>query len=81
MLCFRLAGHAECVRHLLWHGARVDVADIKAQTPLFVATKNRHIDCVCALLEAGADPNGNQNSLCSPAYIAAMDGFADGISV
>lgn len=65
----------------MWHGAKVDIADIKAQTPLFVAIKNRHIDSVRALLEAGANANGNQNSLCSPAYIAAMDGFADGISV
>lgn len=80
-LCFVSAGHSECVRHLLWHGASVDIADIKAQTPLFVAIKNRHIDCVRALLEAGANPDGNQSSLCSPAYIAAMDGFADGISV
>jgi len=66
---------------LLEHGADVNVPDIKAQTPLTMAVKNRHLNCVHALLVAGANPNGDARSLCSPLYIAAMDGFKDILEV
>jgi hypothetical protein len=35
----------ENVRVLLTHGAQIDVADAKKQTPLFVALINQHWDC------------------------------------
>jgi ankyrin repeat protein len=44
-----------------------------------MAVKNRHFECVRALLNAGANPNGDERSLCSPLYIASMDGFTDAI--
>jgi len=63
---------------LLFHyGADVNVPDIKAQTPLTMAVKNQHINCVHTLLVAGANPNGDARSLCSPIYIAAMNGYKD----
>lgn len=75
------AGHSECVRLLVSHGADVNLPDVKAQPPLMMAVKNRHIVCVRELLIAGANPNGDDRSLCSPLYIAAMDGFTDAILV
>ena len=66
---------------LLQDGADVNVPDIKAQTPLTMAVKNRHINCVHALLVAGANPNGDARSLCSPLYIAAMNGFKEILEV
>ena len=71
----------KCVTHLIYQGADIDMADCKAQTPLFVAVKNKHLDCVRALLELGANSNGNVQSLCTPLYIAAMDGFLEGVRV
>jgi len=66
---------------LVHYGADVNVPDIKAQTPLTMAVKNRHIKCVLALLLAGANPNGDARSLCSPMYIAAMNGCKDILEV
>jgi len=74
-------GHFDCLEFLLQHGADVNVPDIKAQTPLTMAVKNRHIKCVHRLLVAGANPNGDARSLCSPLYIAAMNGFKDILEV
>ena len=66
---------------LVQYGADVNVPDIKAQTPLTMAVKNQHIRCVRALLVAGANPNGDARSLCSPLYIAAMNGYKDILEV
>lgn len=76
-----LAGHLDCVRLLVRHGADVNLPDVKAQPPLMMAVKNHHIDCVRELLNNGANPNGDERSLCSPLYIAAMDGFTDALMV
>ena len=76
-----LGGHVDCLELLLQHGANVNVPDIKAQTPLTMAVKNQHINCVHALLVVGANPNGDARSLCSPLYIAAMNGFKDILEV
>jgi len=70
-----LGGFVDCLEMLICHGADLDVPDIKAQTPLMMAVKNQHINCVSALLLAGANPNGDARSLCSPVYIAAMNGY------
>lgn len=74
-------GYVDCVELLVQHGADVNVPDIKAQTPLTMAVKNRHIKCVRALLVSGANPNGDARSLCSPLYIAAMNGCKDILEV
>jgi len=46
-----------------------------------MAVKNQHIQCVRALLVAGANANGDARSLCSPLYIAAMNGYKDILEV
>lgn len=50
---------------------------MKAQTPLFTAVSGKHLDCVVALLKAGADPNGSQYNNCSPVLTAAREGDVD----
>lgn len=50
---------------------------MKAQTPLFTAVSGKHLDCVVALLKAGADPNGSQHNNCSPVLTAAREGDVD----
>lgn len=47
---------------------------MKAQTPLFTAVSGKHLDCVVALLKAGADPNGSMYNNCSPVLTAAREG-------
>ena len=48
---------AACIRFLLRHGARPDVRNAQALTPLFIAAYLGFTDTVEVLLEAGADPN------------------------
>lgn len=50
---------------------------MKAQTPLFTAVSGKHLDCVVALLKAGADPNGSLYNNCSPVLTAAREGDVD----
>ena len=57
--------------------SQVDSLDVKAQTPLFTAVSGKHLDCVAALLKAGADPNGSQYNNCSPLLTAAREGDVD----
>ncbi len=66
---------------LIGHGADVNKSDIKAQTPLFVAIKKHHAGCVWRLLEAGANPEGDSQNLCTPIYVASMEGFYEGLKV
>ena len=76
-----LAGCADSIKVLLEHGAKVDKSDVKAQTPLFVATVNQHWECAKILLEAGADPNGDEKNLCTPLAVMAQRGYYDGIKL
>nr|XP_019955847.1 PREDICTED: ankyrin repeat and SOCS box protein 12-like [Paralichthys olivaceus] len=55
----------------------IDSLDVKAQTPLFTAVSGKHLDCVVALLKAGADPNGSQYNNSSPVLTAAREGDMD----
>ena len=64
---------------MLENGAQVDKVDVKAQTPLFVAMVNQHWECAEALLEAGADPNGNEKNLCTPLAVMAQRGYYEGM--
>ena len=74
-----LAGYKESIKILLENGAQVDKVDVKAQTPLFVAMVNQHWECAEALLEAGADPNGNEKNLCTPLAVMAQRGYYEGM--
>ena len=56
---------------------QIDSLDVKAQTPLFTSVSGKHLDCVVALLKAGADPNGSQYNNCSPVLTAAREGDVD----
>ncbi len=42
---FDAAGSLCAIRVLLSHGANVDLVDVKAQTPLFVALVNQKWEC------------------------------------
>ena len=53
----------------------------QAQTSLFVAVKNRHLRCVQLLLRHNANPNGDLSCLCTPLYVAAMDGNLEVVQV
>ncbi|XP_077993026.1 ankyrin repeat and SOCS box protein 1-like [Glandiceps talaboti] len=67
-------GNKACLECLLKYGCKVDIADMKAQTALYMAVQNNHIECVRTLLKVGANPNGDAGHLCTPLYIAAMRG-------
>ncbi len=61
--------------------AQIFVDLFQAQTSLFVAVKNRHLRCVQLLLHYGANPNGDLSCLCTPLYVAAMDGNLAAVQV
>ena len=75
------AGHKNCAELLIQAGAQIDILDVKAQTPLFVALVGQHWSVARALLEAGADPNGSLKNLCSPLSIMCQRGFLKGITL
>ena len=75
------AGHQNCAELLIQAGAQIDILDVKAQTPLFVALVGQHWSVARALLEAGADPNGSLKNLCSPLSIMCQRGFLKGITL
>jgi ankyrin repeat protein len=49
-------GSATAIRALLRHGAEIDAVDGQGNTPLVNAASRGEVECVRALLEAGADP-------------------------
>jgi len=53
----------------------LEISDIKAQTPLHAAVKYNHVECARALLEAGADPDGNCLNLSAPIHVATRDNY------
>ena len=80
-MLFQTAGHKDAIKFLLENGAQVDKVDVKAQTPLFVAMVNQHWECAQALLETGADPNGNDKNLCTPLAVMSQRGYYEGKAV
>ena len=45
-LTFISVGNAKCVEYMISWGADVDVIDLKGQTPLYVAVKNKHLPVI-----------------------------------
>ena len=43
-----------------------------------MAAVNQHWECAKALLEAGADPNGNEKNLCTPLAVMSQRGYYEG---
>lgn len=56
-----MQGRAETARALLAHGADADGRGVDNQTPLMWACRNKHVETVKLLLEAGANPNASDN--------------------
>ena len=72
-------GHPAMVRLLLAHRADVTAAarnDMKVQ-PLHAAVAARNLECVTAILDAGADPNARQQAGYTPLMGAASAGRDD----
>ena len=66
------SGSPKCVRMLLAAGAKVDAADRIGRTPLAWAASNNNVETAKLLLDAGADPNREDNEGGSP-YAAAYN--------
>ena len=66
------SGSPKCVRMLLAAGAKVEAADRIGRTPLAWAASNNNVETAKLLLDAGADPNREDNEGGSP-YAAAYD--------
>ncbi|XP_025106608.1 ankyrin repeat and SOCS box protein 13-like [Pomacea canaliculata] len=66
-----LAGHTECVRTLLEHGAEVNARNIDGGTPLCDACCNGNLEIIRMLLEQGALVNP-PHTLNSPLHEAAL---------
>jgi ankyrin repeat protein len=64
---------------LLAHGAPVDGETSQIRSPLYVAAKNGHLAAVYALLQRGANPNGN--FIGNPLTAAARCGHLDIVRV
>ncbi|XP_071745450.1 ankyrin repeat and SOCS box protein 16-like [Lepeophtheirus salmonis] len=75
------AGHLDSLRVLIENGASLEAVDVKSQTALFTALVNRHWDCVEYLLSVGANPNGNDQNLCTPLSVMAQRGYYEGIKL
>jgi hypothetical protein len=66
-------GRAETVAMLLKAGAQVDLRNEKGQTPLGGVAFKGHVEIARMLLDAGADPVGDQGGS-TPADFATMFG-------
>lgn len=81
-----LGGKSLCVEMLIAMGARVDVKSSGGSAPLHFAIRKRHLECVEALLECGADPSqitgdhldavGYANKLDLPEIASSISAFA-----
>ena len=59
----------------------MDLVDVKAQTPLFVALVNQHWRVARLLLDHGADPNGNDRNMCTPLSVMSQRGYYEGVKL
>jgi ankyrin repeat protein len=70
-------GHIEIARALLAAGADVNIADLTANTPYYVAALGRHADLTGVLLDAGADRVGTRAYGGTPLIAIAERGWVD----
>jgi len=55
-------------------GGEANQANIKGETPCFLAAKNGHESCIRALIQLGAEPSQADNDGTTPCFIAAEGG-------
>ncbi|KAJ3300308.1 Glycerophosphocholine phosphodiesterase [Borealophlyctis nickersoniae] len=79
-------GHAKVVEVLLRKGANVDAENMDGETPLHVAARNGHVDCVKLLLGLSGNPvtwkkanvEATDRTLRrTPIFVAAIDGHVE----
>ena len=66
---------------LIKAGADIHIVDVKGQTPLFVAVKNRRLECARLLLQNGACPDGDLKNSSTPLNVAFMNGDINSVLV
>ena len=74
-------GHETCLKLLIKAGADIHIVDVKGQTPLFVAVKNRRLQCARLLLQSGACPDGDVKNSSTPLNVAFMNGDINSVLV
>ncbi|KAH8729175.1 ankyrin repeat-containing domain protein [Ilyonectria robusta] len=62
------------IRKLNDKGAKISVRTKKDETPLHLATRNRNLDAITALLTLGADPMGSDVNRLNALHYAAQNG-------
>lgn len=67
-------GHAECARLLLDHGARIDLANVRGQTPLHLAALAQSLEVVELLVGKHADVRARDSDGRTPLHGAIVRG-------
>jgi serine/threonine-protein phosphatase 6 regulatory ankyrin repeat subunit B len=71
------SGHTEIVKHLVEHGADVNICSDKNDNPLYLASENGHTEIVKNLVEHSADVNICRDENVTPLYIASGNGHTE----
>ena len=74
--CVRLT-KPDLMKILIENDAKIEIEDVDQETPLFVASTSRCLECVSTLLAAGANPNAAAEDGWSCVMMAARDGNYD----
>lgn len=78
------AGNVEDIKLFLNNDKELLNKHFNGVTPLFIATKNAHVEAVSVLIEAGADPNvecSDSDFFFTPLYLACDRGFLDIVNI
>jgi len=70
----KVQGHVDVVNALVQHGAPVDAATARGNTPLLFAAGGGHVDCARIMLRVGADVNKQNNDGDTPLHRAVKEG-------
>ena len=73
-------GYVSCVKLLLTHGANVEGWK-ELDKPIALAARNKHLDVVRVLLEAGANPNSQGIAGNTPLSTFAANGLLEGVKL